>query len=182
MKKTFLSLIAVFLLFGSNAQITKGNWLLGGSGTISRQQQKLIGARVKSTIIDLKPNLGYFIVDKFSVGLMPGIEHSNIKKTNAFHSKMTFWSVGPFIRYYFLPVENITNFFAHSSYQLRTSSTGEHSHTMLFSAGPVVYFNSSVGLELTGNYRINRYNPAITYANTFFIAIGLQVHLKSDND
>lgn len=179
MKKTFLFLISIGLFFISKAQITKGDWLVGGSGTISRQQEKISGSDVKNTSIELAPNLGYFIADKFSLGLKPGFGYMNLK-TNAYHDQATSWAVGPFVRYYFLPVENRTNLFAETAYQYSSSSKGAPEDLLLFSGGPVIYFNSSVGLELTGNYKIFRSHNTETSAKTFFIAIGLQVHLEKD--
>lgn len=181
MKKIFLSLISICFLFVSKGQITKGNWLVGGSGTISRQQEELLGSDVKSTSIQLNPNLGYFIIDKFSIGLKPGFEHVNLK-TNTYKDQTTSWAVGPFARYYFLPVNNQTNLFAETAYQYSSSSKGSSQDLFLFSAGPVIYFNSSVGLELTGNYRIDRLHNVETSAKTFFMAIGLQVHLEKEKN
>lgn len=181
MKKILLSLVLINFLSASKAQINKGNWLVGGSGTISRQQEELLSSDVKTTSIELAPNLGYFIVDKFSLGLKPGFGYMN-SKTNSFHDQTTSWAVGPFARYYFLPVENRTNLFAETAYQYSSSSKRDPHDLLLFSGGPVIYFNSSVGLELTGNYKIFRSHHTETSSKTFFVAIGLQVHLERDND
>jgi hypothetical protein len=63
-----------------------------------------------------------------------------------------------------------------------SSSKGGAQDLLLFSGGPVIYFNSSVGLEFTGNYRIDRVHDTKTSAKTFFIAIGFQVHLEKDKN
>jgi hypothetical protein len=181
MRKFFLSIVFINFLTISNAQLTKGYWLVGGNGTISKQQEKLLGSDVTSTIVQLSPNLGYFLIDKFSIGLRPGFEHVN-RKTNTFHSRTTSWAVGPFARYYFLPSENRTNIFFETAYQYFSSSNGGSQNLFLFSGGPVIFFNESVGLELTTNYKIFRIQNAEASSKTFFIAIGLQVHLIKDTD
>src|SRR5215216_1991973 len=124
MKKFIILFLLLFFLTESYSQITKGNWLVGGSGTLSRQQEKLIGSEVKSTTIQLSPDLGYFIFDKFSAGLTPAFGYINLKTDN-YHSKTTSWAVGPFVRYYFLPAENRTNLFVGTAYQYLSSSNGD---------------------------------------------------------
>ena len=177
---TILFLLLIFLT-KAYSQITKGNWLVGGSGTVSRQQEKLIGSEVKSTNIQLSPDLGYFIFDKFSVGLRPNFGYIDLK-TSTYHSQTTSWAVGPFARYYFLPDENKTNLFTETAYQYLSSSDGGSQNLFLFSGGPVIFFNNSVALELTANYKIFRIHNTETSSKTFFIAIGLQVHLVKDKD
>jgi len=181
MKKSFLLLITVSFLFNSKAQITKRNWLVGGSATFSRQQEKLIGSDVKSTSIQVNPNLGYFIFDKFSVGLRPGFGYL-ILNTNSYHSKTNSWAVGPFDRYYFLSTIKQTNLFAETSYQYLSSSNGDSQNLFLFSAGPVIFLNSIVGVELTANYKIFQTINTEISSKTFFIAVGLQVHLEKEKD
>lgn len=180
MRKLLFSLLFVLLTFIAEAQITKTNWLVGGSANVYRQQEKLLGTDIKSTSIELSPNLGYFIVDKFAVGLQPSFGYLYYTKSS-YHSQSTSWSVGPFARYYFLPVENRTNFFASMAYQYFSSSGGDSHDLLVFSGGPVIFFNSSVGLELTANYKIFKQHNTDNSSKTFFIAIGLQVHLEKDN-
>jgi hypothetical protein len=179
MRKIFLFIIFINFFSISNAQITKRNWMVGGNGTISRQQEKLLGSDVRSTMIQLSPNLGYFIIDKFAIGVRPGFNYVNLK-TNTFHSRTTSWAVGPFTRYYFLPAENRTNVFTETAYQYFSSSNGDYQTLFLFSGGPVIFFNESVGLEITANYKIFRIHSTETSSKTFFIAIGLQIHLERE--
>lgn len=179
MRKIFLSLIAVCFLFTSKAQITKGNWLVGGNGTISKQQEKLFGTDIKSTNIQLNPDLAYFIIDKFSVGLSPSFGYVDLKAPT-YQNKTTSWGVGPFVRYYFLPTENRINLFGGTSYQYLSYSNGGNEHTFLFSGGPAIFFNTSVALEITANYKIFQIHNTNTSSKTFFIAIGFQIHLEKD--
>jgi len=181
MKKSLLFLIALSFLFTLKAQITKHNWLVGGNAIFSRQQEKLIGSDIKSTSIQINPNFGYFIVDKFSVGLRPGFGYLNLK-TDTYHNKTTSWVVGPFVRYYFLSTTNRTNLIAETSYQYFSSSNGDSQNLLLFSAGPVIFLNQSVGVELTANYKVFKTINTEISSKTFFIAIGLQVHLEREKD
>jgi hypothetical protein len=93
--------------------------------------------------------------------------------------------VGPFFRYYFLDPDNRINVFAESAYQyLHFSSNrgaSDNANVFTFSAGPVIYFNTSVGIEFTASYEINKYNDDSIKTNTFFLNIGFQIHLKKEN-
>lgn len=181
MNKIFLFFICTSCFSRSEAQLTKGYWLVGGNGTISRQQEKLIGSEVKSTRVQLAPNLGYFIVDKFAIGILPSFEFFDLR-TSTSHSSITSWAGGPFVRYYFLRAENRTNILAETAYQYSSSSNGYSQDLFLFSGGPVIFFNNSVALEVTANYRAFKVNNEETSSKTFFITIGLQVHLLRDRD
>ncbi|MFK5108799.1 hypothetical protein ACI394_30215, partial [Klebsiella pneumoniae] len=59
--------------FDSNAQITKGNWLVGGSGSLrsinTSNSSPGISTSSKRLDIIISPSIGYFIIDKFALGL-----------------------------------------------------------------------------------------------------------------
>lgn len=173
------SFIVSLLSIVAHGQITKHNWLVGGNANFSRQQEKLISSDIKSTDIQINPNFGYFPIDKFSIGLRPGFGYLNLK-TNTYQSKTTSWAIGPFVRYYFLSPVNRTNFLAETSYQYFSSSNGDSQNLLLFSAGPVIFFNQSVGVELTANYKVFKTINTEVSSKTFFLAVGLQVHLEKE--
>lgn len=56
----------------ANAQITKGNWMVGGIGNFYSAQLKNSNNMTDNSIgVELRPNLGYFIIDKFAFGATP---------------------------------------------------------------------------------------------------------------
>ena len=53
-----------------------------------------------------------------------------------------------------------------------------HSQSYNFEAGPAIFFNSSVALEVTANYDIARTSSIVS--NRFYIALGFQIHLEKE--
>src|SRR5690349_5718753 len=111
MKRNFLLVTSFFMCSHLFCQITKGNWLVGGSGTFARQQEKLVGADVTSTRLQLYPNIGYFFVNKIAGGFKPALDFNRFN-TNGNINKVTGIAIGPFLRYYFLPNDNVVNLFS----------------------------------------------------------------------
>ena len=177
-------IIAVALLFtvNANAQITKGNWMVGGTLNLSSAESTSISNdieyKTKGSGFSVNPNLGYFIADKFCIGTSVGFYFSNPEGDN---NNSTGITVGPFARYYFLNTEKTVNIFANVGYGYSSSKTenGYKSHSIgyLFSAGPVIYFNSSVGLEMSLNYRTSKNNLDSKYSQ-LFLGVAFQIHLK----
>ena len=185
MKKTILLIItASFIFCNANSQITKGNWLVGGNATFSSQTEKInsIATDVISSSIVASPNIGYFIFDKFAGGARISVNYNQIKY-NGSSARSTNFGIGPFLRYYFLKPDARVNVFAESAYQYititnnSTTSTSEKDHFFAFSAGPVIYFNSTVGIEFTAGYQL--YNGSnSTNTRTVSFNIGFQIHLE----
>lgn len=176
--KTFKLFIAIALLsfVTSNAQITKGNWLVGGTGNFYSAQLKDDSNNTNSNSIGLefRPNLGYFVMDKFAVGITPLIAYN--KPENG--SSVTSYGIGPYVRYYLLKSDKRVNVLTHVGYSFSGSNNSSNKSTSLdFKAGPVVYFNSSVAFEITINYNINNLNSSTTY-NILSAGLGLQIHLE----
>ena len=68
-----------------NAQITKGNWLVGGdasfnSTTVNDSDGNETG---KSNGIRIYPNIGHFFFDKFAVGLTPNFFYGDTKNVTS---------------------------------------------------------------------------------------------------
>lgn len=181
MMKISLSFILIILFSISNAQITKGNWMVGGNATFLQQQEKLLGSDIRIMRFSISPNLGYFFVDKLGAGLKPSLDFLK-SKTDGNINKSSVFGIGPFLRYYFLHEDNIVNLLAEIDYQYSSGSNGYHQNLFLFSAGPVIYFNSSVGLEFTLNYEIIKRKAAVNSAKTFFLGVGFQIHLEKENN
>jgi hypothetical protein len=181
MKKTTVFIIAI-ILFSLNgiAQITKGNWMVGGDGNFSRTYSVDSNGNesIKTFYINLKPKLGYFFVDKLVGGLQanyfynksPGIQSSSI------------YGLSPFLRYYFLKADNRVNLLTQFSYGYLTikSQNGKsyYEQGYSFKTGPVIYFNSSVGLEITVNYDSTFQELTKNKNYNLSIGMGIQVHLE----
>ena len=183
MKKT--KIIAFLLLasaLAANAQITKGNWMVGGtmnfSSVESTSYSNNVEYKLKGIGLSINPNLGYFITDRFCIGGSIGYNYSNPEGDNNNSSGIGF---SPFVRYYFLDTEKTVNVFANAGYGYSSGKTesGNKSHGSGYgiSAGPVIYFNNSVGLEMSINYSKSKNNTNSTYSNLYF-AVGFQIHLK----
>ncbi|MBN8663474.1 MAG: hypothetical protein J0L83_02805 [Chitinophagales bacterium] len=201
MRKTFLFLLAILLFQSSFGQISKGNWLAGGSGQLSAYSStntSVSPAReqnVKAFNISVSPNIGYFIKDKFAVGLRPALTWEKGKAGDAFApdgsvlgsgGKLTQFRfvIGPFSRYYFLDTEKSFNILIEAAYQYGIGSPKPFSERQsIFSAGlgPVIYFNSSVGLEFLLGYNntiLNAKGYNRTSKNSIQLNIGIQIHLE----
>lgn len=193
--KKLITLAFVFLVINASAQLDKGVWLVGGTGS-------LLASKVEYTIpamsyvynadrlnISVSPNIGYFIVDKFALGLKTNYTKSK-EQGNGLgggYSNENRFSLGPFARYYFLNKDKQYNILSELSYQYGFywfKPNKGNSNTFNIAAGSAVYFNSSVGLEfLVGYYstketiRVNA-DKNISKQNGMQVSIGFQIHLQ----
>lgn len=182
MQKTFLLIIAAsFIINNANSQITKGNWLVGGSASFSSiKNGSAASAQFKQTNFQISPLAGYFLKDKFAIGLRPSLTYGNNTLGGISHSE-TLIAIGPFVRYYFLQPEKIFNLFTEAGYSYGSYvRSGSRQNSFSFSAGPVVYFNSSVGLEFTIGYSTTKFINAPGSNTELLFGIGFQIHLEKD--
>jgi len=183
---TFLTIFISALAFSSNGQITKNNWMVGGSGRVAFQKQTLINSEAKGTNINVLPAAGYFFIDKFAGGLKARLALDRVE-FNGGVSKATQLGIGPFLRYYFLDPDNRVNLFAETAYQYlhfsgNNSAPSDAANVFTFSVGPVIYFNTSVGIEFTANYELYNNKDAGIDGKTFFLSIGFQIHLEKEKN
>ncbi len=179
MKTIKLFLIATLLFSGiTNAQITKGNWMVGGNAFFDNTNSKDSNGNEtqSSTQVVIQPNIGYFIYDNFSTGLSTSLNYSKTKGNSSSNSG---FGVGPFVRYYFLKPEKIINVLIEANYYYGKDFNQPDFNTSYgFKAGPVIYFNSSVGLELLAKYEHTFYSSDSYSSNRFQIGLGLQINLE----
>lgn len=183
MKKT--KTIAFLLLasaLAANAQITKGNWMVGGSGSFYNTKAENETSSSEGTGLNIFGNIGYFPINKLAIGLSPSIGYS---KTKGNSEAGKGYGIGLFTRYYFLHTENRINLFSHLEYRYTVSYSGStntgNGNNFIIKAGPAIYFNSSVGLEVTLNYenlKIASKNGSDTTFNNLNIGVGFQIHLE----
>lgn len=191
-KNTFLLCLLLLCMQPANAQLTKGNWLVGGNGSFSSTK---FGSdafpNYKSTNFSISPDFGYFIFDKMCAGLkisatlLKGDYPANPGSGSiSYSNKSQFYGYGPFARYYFLEKEKMVNIFLEGIYQhqLRKDiapgiSSKQAANSFSIMAGPVIYLNSSVGIELGIGYSSLKYESIQGRNNTFQTSIGFQIHL-----
>lgn len=192
MKRIFSFFPLLLLTSTMFGQLTKGHWLVGGSGRFysykNNYQTSAFISNGKYTQIDLSPNVGYFLADKFALGLKTTISSlkgdwtatSGTGTTNT--QRFLF---GAFGRYYLLEAEKQTNILVDASYQTGIirglNDTKGTLNNLSISAGPVIYFNSSVGIEFLLGYAtdIEKYSSQVQTEkrNGFQFSVGLQIHL-----
>lgn len=177
--KKFKTVILFVLILNStaNGQITKGYWLLSGNASISSSKSSSAASiQFKQTDIQVSAGLGHFFLDKFAVGIRPSFSYGS---NNVGNSSSVF-RIGPFIRYYILQPESIVNVISDASYSHGFFSGGSNSNALSLYVGPVIYFNTSVGMEfLLGYSTIKNVGYAGSDSKIQF-AIGFQFHLEKE--
>ena len=176
------------------AQLTKGHWLVGGNGAFDdytmTNSSSTINSGITYTNIAISADIGYFVTDKLAFGLKPTFSsskdrdgYSNIGSTGRANLQK-YW-LGLFGRYYLLDKKRPYNILIDASYQFgalvffrKTQDTKLRNFSLL--VGPVIYLNSSVGIEfLMGyNHRINNIYTVESTDKGVQIVIGLQINLK----
>ena len=194
MKKT---LYLIFFLLTTNSiwgQLTKGHWLVGGSAYFNSYKNEIFSNSYnengKYTQINLSPNVGYFFADRFALGLKTTFTSLKGEFTVAGGngrggSDTQRYFFGAFGRYYFLEEAKQANLLVEASYQAGivrgTNDTKGNLNNFSISAGPVIYFNPSVGVEFLLGYVTNseKFTSQVLNENKkgFQLSIGLQIHL-----
>jgi hypothetical protein len=173
MKKTILIFAICFTVELAFSQITKNSWLIGGNlGFI-----KTSDPSTDYSVLQVSPNIGYFLWDKFTLGS----RLSFIKSYNETHTfkSPAHTTIGPFIRYYFLAPEKMFNIYTQTSleYTFINKIRGLQYFSVL--GGPVIFLNPNVALEFNLGYSTTDFgkkNDATI--NTFQSGISLQIHLN----
>jgi len=113
-----------------------------------------------------------------------GTGYTKTKDGNTF-SSVTSYGFGPFARYYFLEKENQINLFVNANYAYNINKINNSgtkgtmtSYNYSFSGGPVVYFNSSVGLEFTIGWYHYKSIDDKSFTNSIRLGLGFQIHLE----
>jgi opacity protein-like surface antigen len=150
MKKFTILCLAMAFGITINAQLKKGQWMLGGeldfSSTNFEIDQAMVHEDRKFSEFQFSPGIGFFFADKFAGGLrltigtskmdnmLEGVFLTGQQIINRSELKNTQIGISPFIRYYFLPTASKLNIFADGSYTY--SSNRISTETFLYE-GPV---------------------------------------------
>lgn len=181
--KIFFITTILFTL-SANSQITKGNWMVGGSGYFTNYKSTFQNNNTEETQtgngFQVSPNLGYFIVNNFALGAAASFSFSNPSGDN---NNSHGYGLSPFVRYYFRKSEKMINPFLQTSYGVsegKSESGGSNkSSGYNIKGGSAIFFNSCVALELTIDYISSKYNND-SKNNNFIVGVGFQIHLQKE--
>lgn len=179
--------------FTSYSQLYKSNWILGGAGSFSQKNNTLTAQSVnydsKFTDLTLSPNVGYFVLDKFSIGLRGSFVWSKSKSypPGSGISNQKEISIGPSVRYYLLNMEKQFNIITEGNFMYGQISSYKSKGPIVnysLMTGPVIFFNTSIGMEFLFGYF--KYNEKLdsNFKNDFSglqMSIGFQYYLESKN-
>lgn len=187
LKPIFIFLTTIVFSLYSFGQITKSNWILGGTinySSIHRNSDNY-GPPQVGYRFNINPNIGYFVADKFAVGLKTSIGKEGYKTPGTQgYNKYSDFNIGPFLRYYFLKTETNINILSEAIYQYGFEKGNQNDpaskNTFVFSAGPVLYFNTVVGMEFLVSYSTSKFSGIKGSNNNVMIGIGLQIHLEKE--
>lgn len=200
MNRLIFLIIALLSTETAGAQVTKRNWLMGGTGNFSSKTftNGSLNQTYKETHIQLQPDIAYFFIDRLAAGIKLNMSfHRNkVVSDNYNLGKDNSYGFGPFIRYYILDTDGRFNFLVEGNYQYQIERGGGVSsdnsepvpvpmtqytkNAFGLAGGPVFYFNRSVGLEFLAGYNFTRYVENKSATKNFHIGLGLQVHLERE--
>lgn len=194
MKKYFFFLVFVLFSLPTFAQLEKGTWMLGGTASLRAFEETYTSNDFKAVENKLNfkiaPNIGYFITNKFNIGLRTAYESSQTYFVVNTPTRLHNIAIGPFARYYLLNIEKPFNILIDAGYQLGYSwwvppvdNTGYYnnskSNNFEISIGPVVFLTENVALELSLGYiyqNSTRKDYSTTINKGFNTGVGIQFH------
>jgi hypothetical protein len=186
--KVYLFIFSFFFFLNNSAvsQITKGNLIVGGNFSFNRTSNTNSNNIIaKQSVVSITPMVGYFLKDKFVLGLRSELNNYSGSITGGNRNSSNRLDFGPFLRYYFLPVNDRVNLFAESAYLLSLiksyKSKWSSGNGFLINVGSVIYLNKTVGLEFTLGYSSQYWTNSIGNFNNFRTGIGFQIHLEKAN-
>jgi hypothetical protein len=178
--------LTLFSFLTSNAQITKGNWMVGGNASFSNKERynnDFKNDKLKTSEFDINANAGYLFMDNLQVGIRVGYSDYKIKNTSSDSNR--YWlKYGVYSRYYFLKPDKLVNIYLDGEYFFGNSafSNGEYKDNLngfSISAGPTIFFNSSVAMELGINYSSTKYKGVNdSTENNLQFSLGFQIFLE----
>jgi len=181
MKKIMLTAFIVFTSIISNAQLTKKQWIIGGEINFLIRKDDM----TRYTAYNLTPTIGYFILDKFAVGMRTDFSKNSLALAVLSSSNLSSNSIGPFARYYILSTSQRVNIFADAAYLYTWVKYDPNLISTLRSngfnikAGPVFFINPSIALEFTIGYFHAKEIGHPYEISDIRTGLGLKIHLGS---
>lgn len=194
---TFCLLCSLFFIKSVNGQTQKGNWLVGGSGGFSFDNQNTSNfptnygsssVNSKTSTFLLNSNIGYFIKDRLVIGVNPSLHlwNSKLNYTNypnlniSSNSKGSSIGLGLFTRYYLLNNNQNYNFIGEVSYGLdKFTDEDTYLKKTSISIGPVLFLNKNTSLDFLLNYTNSSKNYPNNKIGNDIISfnVGFQIYL-----
>jgi len=204
MKKLLLA--GAVALFGlSNAQMTKGDWVISGdtgvgfnnvTTTIKVGDQSVDGPKVNT--FSISPSVGYFVIDKLAVGIELGYINATTKY-QGLKSKTSSFSVMPTATYYFTNSSKLVPFLGAGIGYASVKSSGQTNFMGMIASsetttdglawkvkGGVTYMaTQSLGINLGVSYDQFSNKETImntdvkTNVKTFGVNVGFSYFIKS---
>ena len=189
MKKLLLLITFTTIITSAFTQLNKGQFLTGGNISFSSSKYGDEDIyRNKATTFQVSPDIGYFIFDKLAVGGKVGL--SFYKSTTNYEGTLEYSSnsvnLSPFVRYYILSKKQKINLFTEVDYTYIKTKEKNLGSSEVFkrtgsgytvSAGPVLFLNPNVALELTLSYNSSKYKNDMYSTYIFMTGVGFQIHL-----
>jgi hypothetical protein len=197
--KKILFLFPVILSIAVSAQMSKGSFMIGGSGSMNFNKNDWGGAgNTKNTSLNLSPDVGYFLAKNLAVGLYVPYEVS-WSKTKAtsfpaeYHGNGYSIGVAPYVRYY-IPVKSfflVTEgsygwYYSKNTFDnldpITGTVNGEEEITNKYksfslAAGPAFFLSPYTSIEILANYQRSDFESMDQSA--FYISIGFQIYIPS---
>ena len=196
MKKIILSVAAVFAFGFANAQeevkeakgfgFSKGNIMVEGNLGFDSTNDK--NTKEKTNSFEFNPKAGYFVTDKFAVGIQLGIGSDKTSVAGTDTNKNSNFNAGVFGRYYFLDLGQRFKTYAEADVVMNSGKTGlanaKYSGVGAGAGLGINYFVSesfaiNFGLTNILSYNTNKYkggesvsefNANVNVFNNFFTA------------
>jgi len=179
MKKVILIAVVSAISFAGFSQTSKGTWLAGGTAGFS----SLKTGDAKLTIIDLSPNVGYFLINNLALGLNVQIASatSNSGVSGASDVTATSSYFGPQVRYYFTSLGKNAKLFGNGTFVVGSTKVGSSASVSStgwgLSAGSAFFLNKNVALEVALGYSSDKVKDATESTNAIGLKAGFQIHL-----
>ena len=200
MKKLFL--LTILLVLGavttSNAQLQKGNYMLGsdlGSGITPTGSNGLFGFNFglnegAGYSVGIAPKAGYFIDDNLLLGAIVNLGFTKSGETNNQSTKTTIYGIQALSRYYLSPGEaGVDNLLRSGRFFVEANAgvaginikDGPTTNGFAFGLGPgYSYFvSNNVALETSVKYNGLVGGGNTTYQNGLGLNLGIQIFLPS---
>jgi hypothetical protein len=185
--KYSLSLLLATIIFYAQAQTQKGSFLISGGLSYSHTKNTSNFSSVFNSLY-ITPRAGYFIRDRFAVGLSLPLVFSKAKYDSPSVSPAKRVSrslgVGPFVRYY-IPLKGKIFVLTEVGYSWNFTTTDSDDNTQKetsrqYNAGAGVAYliNRNVGLELLAGYRKITNTGGDFTDSSIRLEGGLQIYLS----
>ena len=173
-KSLLICCLFITISFSTNAQLSKGQWLVGSDISFSRVLYD--DNNTNSIRYSLFPNVGYFVADKLVCGLK--FDYSFLYPRQ---NHISTYGLLAFARYYLLPAESTVNIYADLSFgysKVEYSYSRFHAYQWAPSVGAAFFLNQRVSLNIALGFLAfdgdlyERHHPSQLALN-----VGCQFHL-----